>query len=150
MQYSSGEVSIADYDGNGLNEIILAGMKNEGHDYGDYVSLFPCVSVWDPYNEGDDNFISTYPVDDYEFPLMNSEETVTDTGHLGFYLRNAVGFAISEDIDGSGSEYSLYIGAFISNEFSLGWGSSHTRGTDLTYTANVKMSGARHMQVKRK
>jgi len=51
-------------------------MKNEG--LSDDASafylahLYPCVTLWDPYNEVSDTFISEYPVDDYEFPVMDS------------------------------------------------------------------------------
>ncbi len=91
IEYSSGEVAIADYNGDGLNEIILAGTRQEigqDDDVGfTYAYHQTCISVWDPYNENTGNFVSTYPIPDSGFPIMNS---VSVAHPRNFYIPRVV------------------------------------------------------------
>ncbi len=70
--YCSGEVALADYNGDGLNELVFAGIKaDSGFDY-DYYAAFDAgwarltrgISILDPFNETSKAWIMTYPVKD--------------------------------------------------------------------------------------
>jgi len=82
--YCSGEVAIGDYDGNGWNEIILAGIINTaGRD--ENVSgksfLDPYLTIWDPYNESIGDFTSTYTVPDFSLGKIEHDNATHASYH---------------------------------------------------------------------
>ena len=95
-QFCSGEVAIADYNGDGLNEIVFAGVSNtdgnlsDTNDWGG-AYLHPYALVWDPYNETQEVWRRSFPkTATYDFGR------VTNSNHschpLNFYApRIAVG-----------------------------------------------------------
>ena len=86
VYYCSGEMALADYDGDGLKELVLAGVEESRGWDDDYfqstgtlmdlvrqhANLGLYASIIDPYNESTKTFIATHPVDDYDLKGINS------------------------------------------------------------------------------
>jgi hypothetical protein len=80
VNFCSGEAAIADYNGDGLNEIVFAGIQaNTGFDddywdasFNGFAKLHPYMTIWDPYNETTKSWIMSYPVSDHDFGQVDS------------------------------------------------------------------------------
>ncbi len=96
VYFCSGEIAIADYNGDGLNELVLAGVESERGWDDDYIkdltdhmhaNLGFRATIIDPYNENADAFIATYPVADYDFGGVTS---VSGVHPRNFYVPRVV------------------------------------------------------------
>jgi hypothetical protein len=95
-QFCSGEIAIADYDGDGLNEIVFAGLdRSDGRVEDTWAGggayMHPYAVAWDPYDEAQGLWRRTYPKSpDYDFGTVTNS---SDCCHpLNFYVpRMAVG-----------------------------------------------------------